>query len=284
MPIQEDLHTDIAVLRIARQTGLDPDSVVGKLIRVWKWARLNSPDGFMPGTIAADADDVAKHDGFCAAMVAAGWLEVTAEGLVFPKWDVWNSGGARRRLLEQRKKAAQRASKADVPQLSRSCPDDVPDLSRCDRDRNGTREDKSREEKSKDRVSECATASEHAIGPTPPEITLFEDLAKRDLSTHERGAVCRDFDRVAASGYGDLWLASARQMADEPGFTFSTVTAALRYLASMLNRCRDEGKQPHERTVRLAATGPPDTDSAEDIRAIVAEAFQRSKQRKRSPA
>lgn len=85
----------------------------------------------------------------------------------------------------------------------------------------------------------------------------------------------RDYAAAVATGHGDLWLASARQMAQEPGFTFSTLTAALRYLAGILNRCRDTGANPGDKTIRLSVT--PETDTPEQIRAIVAEATARGR-------
>ena len=125
----------------------------------------------------------------------------------------------------------------------------------------------------KDRVSECAGVREAAADP----IGLIVHLAKRDLSTSEQAVVWRDYDAACATDAGDIWLASARQMAQEPNYTFGTVGGALKYLNAILNRCRDDGTKPGERVVRLAATGPPDTDTPEEIRAIVAEATQRGK-------
>lgn len=132
-------------------------------------------------------------------------------------------------------------------------------------------------DKTKDKVSECAGASK-SPPIDPPEVTLIADLAKRELTRPEQAAVQRDYAAAVATGDGDLWIASARQMAQEPGFTFETVTAALRYLASILNRCRDTGAKPGDpRTVRLVAA--PETDTPEEIRAIVAEATARGRRR-----
>ena len=191
-----------------------------------------------------------------------GWLESTSDDRLRPTDpEAHFSSSAKKRALTAKRVSANRERNAGVTQ---------PALQERYLEKELERE------KDKDRVSECAGEREAAADP----IGLIVHLAKRDLSTSEQALVWRDYDAAVATDAGALWLASARQMAQEPGYTFGAVGGALTYLNAILNRCRGDGTKPGERVVRLAATGPPETDSPEEIRAIVAEALQRGKKPK----
>lgn len=124
-----DLWEHRCTQAIALSTGLDSDTVVGKLARVWAWAQTQTTSGKVSPCSVGMIDNVARREGFAQAMIDAGWLE-TGEGWVrFPKWESHNGKGAKRRLKEAARKAEYREKKRPAP---------VPSMSRRTRDTNGT--------------------------------------------------------------------------------------------------------------------------------------------------
>ena len=94
-----DLASDPAVVRIRRATGLDADSVVGKLHRLWGWADVHTADGSAVGLDVDWVDEIAGVTGFAAAMIDAGWLEADGTGIRFANFDKHNGHPAKVRAL-----------------------------------------------------------------------------------------------------------------------------------------------------------------------------------------
>ena len=94
-----DLASDPAVVRIRRATGLDADSVVGKLHRLWGWADVHTADGSAVGLDVDWVDELVGVPGFGAAMIAAGWLEADGTGIRFANFDKHNGQPAKVRAL-----------------------------------------------------------------------------------------------------------------------------------------------------------------------------------------
>jgi hypothetical protein len=106
-----DIHEDPAVLGIAAATGLDEDSVVGKLSRVWFWANRQTTTGAVQHATTAWINRLVGTQGFAEAMLRVGWLASEDGSVLIPNFDRWMSKGAKARLLDTRKKQAQRASR-----------------------------------------------------------------------------------------------------------------------------------------------------------------------------
>jgi hypothetical protein len=68
--MRNDLHEDPAVLTISEVTGLDVDAVVGKLLRVWRWAGAHTVTGKCAGVTLRHVDAVARAPKFGEGMVA----------------------------------------------------------------------------------------------------------------------------------------------------------------------------------------------------------------------
>ena len=94
-----DLASDPAVVRIRRATGLDADSVVGKLHRLWGWADVHTADGSAVGLDVDWVDEIAGVTGFGAAMIDAGWLTADGTGIRFANFDKHNGHPAKVRAL-----------------------------------------------------------------------------------------------------------------------------------------------------------------------------------------
>lgn len=98
-PMRNDLADDPAVVSMAMALNMDPDLVVGKLLRVWGWAGAHTTTGKCVGVSKAHVDRAARCEKFSDAMDLAGWLKVDAEGNVtFPRWGKWNGKATKKRL------------------------------------------------------------------------------------------------------------------------------------------------------------------------------------------
>lgn len=106
-----DLSEDPAVYRLARLTGLDRLSVVGRLHAFWSWADKHAVDGRVDGGASADVDDIVDHPGFAQAMVTVKWLQVGEDFLALPKHDRHNGESAKERSLKNARQARWRDGK-----------------------------------------------------------------------------------------------------------------------------------------------------------------------------
>ncbi|MDR6389190.1 hypothetical protein [Paraburkholderia phenoliruptrix] len=130
------LADDPAVISIAARLSVDEFTVVGMLHHLWGWADTQSRDGHAPGVTNVWIDRYVRHVGFAEAMVSVGWLEIDESGVTFPNFDRHNGESAKARGLAAERKRNQR---------SRVTEDDG-QMSRSERDKSVTREEKRREE------------------------------------------------------------------------------------------------------------------------------------------
>lgn len=130
----------IEVFQLAEILDLDVDTVLGKLMRLWCWADVNTINGHAKSVTKKLLDRVVACDGFATALLdeRVGWLEEDENGnLRIPNFDRHNGKGAKKRATDAERQANKRAK--DVKQ-------NVPDMSRKERDNNVTREEKRRED------------------------------------------------------------------------------------------------------------------------------------------
>lgn len=162
IPMRCDLADDPAVISIAGALGMDEHAVVGRLHRLWSWANRQLTTGDARGVTESWIDRYVSATGFAGAMREAGWLTLTAVGVEFPRFDRWNSQGAKSRVLTaQRMRRSRQASDAkgdadrDAPRVTKTSPE------------------KRREEKREEAIaSSCPDAGRAgsglaADGPTP---------------------------------------------------------------------------------------------------------------------
>jgi len=95
---------------IAKATGLDPFAVVGRLHAIWAYADETTEDGAIPFTDEADIDAMLDHDGFAAAMMAVGWLEIKGGTAVIPRFGEHNGKSAKKRAANAKRNARWRES------------------------------------------------------------------------------------------------------------------------------------------------------------------------------
>lgn len=99
MKIDLELPDKPEVHAIAGILGIDPDAVVGKLIRVWQWFDKHTTDGNAVGVTFALPNRISGVLGFGEAMAQVGWLEQRDNMLVMPKFDAHTSESAKARAL-----------------------------------------------------------------------------------------------------------------------------------------------------------------------------------------
>lgn len=105
---------------MAHRLGIDADSVVGKLVRIWSWTDGVTEDGIIAHVTLKNFDDTAHCDGFGSALVAVGWLKVTANGVEMPNFLRHNGQSAKRRATEMYRKRLVRNPSAKRPQNVRT--------------------------------------------------------------------------------------------------------------------------------------------------------------------
>ena len=99
MKIDLELPDKPEVHAIAGMLNIDPDAVVGKLIRVWQWFDKHTTNGNAYGVSYLLPDRIAGVAGFGEAMAFVGWLEQQDKNLVMPKFDRHTSESAKARAL-----------------------------------------------------------------------------------------------------------------------------------------------------------------------------------------
>lgn len=123
------------VFEMASILGIDPDSVVGKLLRIWSWFDDHSKDGHASVTLLSRFERDTNVTGFIDAMIKVGWMEKTDTELILSNFDRHHGQTAKTRALSANRK-----------QNERSRHDSVTKMSRSERDKSVTREEKRREE------------------------------------------------------------------------------------------------------------------------------------------
>lgn len=86
----------------------DPDTIVGKLVRVWAWFDSNSENGHAPSVTNVLLDRLTGVTGFVDAMVFVGWLEKNEDGYNITKFDRHLGKGAKKRASDAERKRKSR--------------------------------------------------------------------------------------------------------------------------------------------------------------------------------
>ncbi len=187
MKIELELPDKPEVHYIAGVTGLDPDAVVGKLIRIWQWFDKHTEDGNALGVTFALPDRISGVTGFGEAMSLAGWLVQSGSVLTMPKFDRHNGESAKKRALTA-ERVAKSKQKSNAPSVTEALPTALP-----------------REEKIREDSKPINTKAERNANATrlPPDWTPSEDqiyfckTERPDLNP-----------QTVADRFRDHWIAS----------------------------------------------------------------------------
>ena len=94
------------VWEIASKLDIDPDAVVGKLLRVWTWFDEQTNAGTnAPSVSKALLDRRVSVSGFVSAMIEVGWMIEEDGALSLPNFDRHNGETAKKRALTAKRVA-----------------------------------------------------------------------------------------------------------------------------------------------------------------------------------
>jgi len=97
------------VMAITAAIGFDdPDFVVGKLAKVWRWFDQHTVNGNAENVTKSLLDRMVGVTGMCDAMAKVGWLIVTDNGIYLPNFDKHNGSSAKNRVETARRVAKHR--------------------------------------------------------------------------------------------------------------------------------------------------------------------------------
>jgi hypothetical protein len=102
------------VWAIATELNIDPDAVVGKLLRVWAWFDTHSEDGNAPIVTSALLDRNCCVTGFVEAMVNCGWMVKKDGMLSLPNFERHNGQTAKSRILTAKRVAKHKSNASSV--------------------------------------------------------------------------------------------------------------------------------------------------------------------------
>jgi hypothetical protein len=123
--IEEGMPEKPEVSIIADALGIpDPDTVAGKLVRVWSWATRNcNADGVTNVTAMKLIDRCAGVAGFAQAMQKAGWLDVNGDILTFPNFGRHCSQTAKERALTSKRVTRHRKRECNGESVTKPLPE-----------------------------------------------------------------------------------------------------------------------------------------------------------------
>lgn len=96
------------IFQIAEILNIDPDAVLGKLVRIWAWADQQTVDGNAGSVTKGVLDRIAFITGFADALIAVGWLAYDGNKLILPNFERHNGESSKKRALTNRRVAAHR--------------------------------------------------------------------------------------------------------------------------------------------------------------------------------
>lgn len=96
------------IFQIAEILGIDPDAVLGKLVRIWAWADQQTIDGNAGSVTKGVLDRLAFITGFADALISVGWLAYHDGKLILPNFERHNGESSKKRALTNRRVAEHR--------------------------------------------------------------------------------------------------------------------------------------------------------------------------------
>ncbi len=94
------------VWAIAAALSIDPDAVVGKLLRVWGWFDQQTENGNAPSVSKMLLDRLVGVTGFCKAVIDADWMHDDGVTLSLPHFDRHNGKTAKNRATTAKRVAS----------------------------------------------------------------------------------------------------------------------------------------------------------------------------------
>ena len=127
--IEHALPDKPEVMQMADLLGIDPDAVVGKLLRFWNWCDVQCVNGDALSVTKTFLDRITFCKNFAAAMIRVGWLVEDGETLSIANFDRHNGKTSKLRALANRRVAKNRQCNAPsvtnvtLPPLQKALPE-----------------------------------------------------------------------------------------------------------------------------------------------------------------
>lgn len=123
----------------------DPDTVTGKMIRVWSWFDSNSENGHAPTVTKVLLDRLTGVTGFTESLVTVGWLVKTDDGFSIPNFDRHLGKCAKKRAsdAERKRKSRETSSKCHSKSVTKDETEIGLDKSRVDKIRKDIKDNRS---------------------------------------------------------------------------------------------------------------------------------------------
>ena len=172
-----NLWDDPRVSKMCDLTESCEASIVGGLYWLWATADQHTEDGFMPGLTLRSIDRKTGINGFASSLKSIGWIIERDDGIEIINFSEHNGQSAKRRCTDAQRKASIRnvsADEADKEQTNDG----------QNRQMLGAREEKRREEKSKDIkpiVAKAPKAKRFDLESLPVEWANFCTIERPDL-------------------------------------------------------------------------------------------------------
>jgi len=96
------------IFQIAEILNIDPDAVLGKLVRIWAWADQQTIDGNAGSVTKGVLDRIAFITGFADSLISVGWLSYVDGKLTLPNFERHNGESSKKRALTNRRVAEHR--------------------------------------------------------------------------------------------------------------------------------------------------------------------------------
>lgn len=113
LKMRTNLWCDPRISQLCDITKKCKATVIGALYWLWAAADEHTQDGYMPGLSTSGIDRDTGIRGFGAGMVKIGWIEDSSEGITLIRFDEHNGESAKRRSVDQKRKATVRKMSED---------------------------------------------------------------------------------------------------------------------------------------------------------------------------
>lgn len=202
------------ICAIATSLRMDPDAVLGKLVRLWSWVEVNRVSANDLGVTREFIDKLVGRKGFASALVACGWLTDVGERLGLPNLDRHNGGSAKIRALTAQRVALHRQRKhmASRSGVSEALHADVT-LNEAALESNDAKT--------------VLTNDKPLIHEREVKIDELSEVGTKDVTSVEGGAVVHSPDSLAVGELAaDEFLAGDVPRFEEAGSAVSTKSSA----------------------------------------------------------
>ena len=216
------------VFAIAAELNIDPDAVLGKLLRVWSWFDTHTESGNAKRVTKGLLDRIAGLNGFCSAMEQSGWLSDNDGCILLPSFDKHTGKTAKARAETARRVAQHRVGRTAIPRGVR----------RSVFERDG---------------GVCVYCGRTPVKYFPPETARDALVCMDHVIPLSRGGSDDDFNLVTACGRCNN--EKSNRDPDEAGLRWPEDSNGIRYGKTVTSPLAREEKKTEEQSSKAKATG-----------------------------